>query len=72
MLTKPKQKMISFSDNPRELKEIQEELDSGWSIVHLIPQNSGFLAIFEQTPEPEEDGTIRFVVPPRKKIQKYT
>lgn len=69
MSTKPKQKIISFSDSPRELKEVQEELNSGWSVVNLISQNSGYLAILEQVAPPTEDGSIRFFVPARMKIQ---
>ncbi len=70
MSTKAKQKILSFSDNPRELKEVQAELDSGWSIVNLISQNSAsYLAILEQVAPPAADGTVRFVVPARIKIQ---
>jgi hypothetical protein len=63
------QEILSFLDNPKDIQNIQNKLDSGWGIINLIVHNSNYLAILEKQNFPEDDKDIKVFIPARTKIR---
>lgn len=52
-MNKVEQKLISFSDSPKELKLVKEEINNGWKIVSLNRHGLFYVAILEKSEENE-------------------
>jgi len=63
-------KMISFNIDSSNILSIQNELNEGWSIVHLSNRGKNFIGILEKNfiRYDEENSPIVYI-PPRKKFK---
>jgi len=66
--SKPKQKLISFTDNEAELNKVAKNIKEGWNITSLIKNNGYYVGIMERN----LNSTMPYgsvFIPPRKKIR---
>ncbi len=61
------QKLVSFTYKDEELKMIQEDINSGWSVVSLVEYGGRFVGIMEKSDSTMNDTLV--YIPPRKKIR---
>lgn len=64
---KVEQKLVSFTDHPRELDRITTDISRGWAIINLIKNGNYFVGIMERNPNAGVTDTV--YIPPRKKLK---
>ena len=65
-MRKIEQKLVAFAENEQEMKQIELEMNDGWSIVSLIRNGSYYAGIMEKPTgfTVQEPGSV--FIPPRK------
>lgn len=66
---KPKQIIVQFSENSKEMHDVQEKLNSGWGMTNLVANNIHYVAILEEQNFPENLEDVKVFIPARTKIQ---
>jgi hypothetical protein len=75
---KPYQKLVSFTENPNDIEDIERQLSEGWRLVSIMPNHNAYLGILEK-PESQsqshhstsagQEEESEVYIPPRKKIK---
>ncbi|HJK86287.1 MAG TPA: DUF2674 domain-containing protein [Candidatus Megaira endosymbiont of Nemacystus decipiens] len=65
-MKKIEQKLVAFAENEQEMKQIELEMNDGWSIVSLIRNGNYYAGIMEKPTDSavKEPGSV--FIPPRK------
>ncbi len=65
---KKEKKLISFINNPAELKKVSDDMKDGWAIISLVKNGQYYVGIMEKDDKLGEKKDVIFI-PPRKKIK---
>ncbi len=65
---KAEQKLVSFSDTPKDLEKISDDMSNGWSIISLMRNSNYYVGIMELNSGANTSEDSLFI-PPRKRIK---
>lgn len=68
---RPRQKLISFTENKNDLEKITHDMKQGWTIISLVRNGNYYVGIMEDTSEQNALSmeTNSIFLPPKKKIK---
>lgn len=65
---RPKQKLVSFTENSSELEEVKHDLSNGWAFTSLVNNGAYFVGVLEELSDMASKEE-KIYIPPRKKIK---